>query len=528
VIVHGWSVSAVRPARSDPDAFRSCQRLGFYSLLYLAQALAGRDECAEVRLLLLSTHLHDVTGREELAAERAPLLGLARVLPQEHSRLGCASVDLELDDPIGPERLVEQLIGEVASGCRDAVVALRGGHRWVPSFEPEPLERPGERLWPIRPGGVYLITGGTGRIGRALTDFFVARAEARVGLIGRSGPPDDPAWRRWLDERHGRVAVEAADVADPEQLAGAVARLSARLGAPNGLVHAAGLTAPAAFEPIARTDPATCERHFAAKAHGLYALDGVLSGRELDFCLALSSLSTVVGGVGFGAYAAANHFVDAWVQRQHRAGSSPWTSVDLEGWRTDRPVGAAHPRSVGDFALSAEEGIDCLRRVLAAGPLPRVVVSTGDLPTRAQRRGADRSPPAGSDEEPSPPDRRPDPATSRYAAPRGPREEAIAGIWRELLGADRVGRHDDFFDLHGHSLLAIQVVSRIRDSLGVDLPIRSLFDGPTVAELAAAVDAARAAPSEERADLRELLDELDQLSDAEVERLLEAAEGSGG
>jgi acyl carrier protein len=86
-----------------------------------------------------------------------------------------------------------------------------------------------------------------------------------------------------------------------------------------------------------------------------------------------------------------------------------------------------------------------------------------------------------------------------FVAPRTPTEEAIARIWREVLGTDRVGVEDRFFDLGGHSLLATQVVTRIRETLRTDLPLRALFETPTVAALAARVERESApAAGEER------------------------------
>jgi amino acid adenylation domain-containing protein len=75
--------------------------------------------------------------------------------------------------------------------------------------------------------------------------------------------------------------------------------------------------------------------------------------------------------------------------------------------------------------------------------------------------------------------------------PRTALEDVIAGIWQALLGCDRVGVHDSFYDLGGHSLLAMQAVSRIRGALAVDLPLRALFEAPTVAQLAVRVQALR-------------------------------------
>ncbi|MBE1537387.1 non-ribosomal peptide synthetase [Actinomadura algeriensis] len=82
----------------------------------------------------------------------------------------------------------------------------------------------------------------------------------------------------------------------------------------------------------------------------------------------------------------------------------------------------------------------------------------------------------------------PEPATA-YRAPAGPREEAVAAVFTDLLGVDRVGADDDFFALGGNSLIAMRVVSRVRRAFDAEIPVRALFEAPTVAGLAALLDA---------------------------------------
>jgi amino acid adenylation domain-containing protein len=112
-----------------------------------------------------------------------------------------------------------------------------------------------------------------------------------------------------------------------------------------------------------------------------------------------------------------------------------------------------------------------------------------------------------------------------YVAPRNPVEEVVAKIWAEVLGVERVGVHDNFFDLGGHSLLATQALSHIRQAFPVDIPLRRLFEEPTVATLAQAITEClgettngalgKLTPREDP-----ILSHLEQMSDEEVDSLL--------
>src|SRR5262249_32934247 len=105
--------------------------------------------------------------------------------------------------------------------------------------------------------------------------------------------------------------------------------------------------------------------------------------------------------------------------------------------------------------------------------------------------------------------------TGTFVAPRNAVEMEIGNIWASVLKMEAVGIHDNFFDLGGNSLLATQVISRMRKAFQMDIPLRSLFEWPTIADLAEKIN--ETAPKA----TAEVLDELESLSDEEAERLLE-------
>jgi amino acid adenylation domain-containing protein len=107
-----------------------------------------------------------------------------------------------------------------------------------------------------------------------------------------------------------------------------------------------------------------------------------------------------------------------------------------------------------------------------------------------------------------------------FVAPRTPIEQEVAGIWEQVLKVKGVGVYDNFFDLGGHSLLATRVISRVNESLHMELPLRSMFEHPTLAGFAIA--AARHQAISLQGEALQLLDEISEMSDEEAQQLLDA------
>jgi phthiocerol/phenolphthiocerol synthesis type-I polyketide synthase E len=211
-----------------------------------------------------------------------------------------------------------------------------------------------------------------------------------------------------------------------------------------------------------------------------------LKDEHPDFWVLASSLSSILAGLGFVSYAAANLFLDAYAEAR-RSSSTPWFSINWDAWDFE-PLRGGN-QSV-DIPMRPEEGIKTLRRILGAGDLKRVVVSTGNLQARLEKwiyKGRSDTPalPSGGTgslyERPELP--------TDFVAPQNEFERKVAALWCDLLGLKQVGTKDNFFtDLGGHSLLATQLTSRLRANFSLDIPVRLLFEFPTVAELAKAIE----------------------------------------
>lgn len=504
---------------------RGSGRASFYSLLFLAQALVESGHAEPLEIAVVTSGAYDVTGDEPLRPEAALALGPCKVIPQEHPQIRCRSVDFTRSADAAS--LVAELIGDDA----DRVVAYRGGHRWVQGFERLAPTAVAPQPGLLRDGATVLVTGGLGAVGLALAEVLARTSRPNLVLVGRSAVPKRDAWEAWVGahgdgdavsrkirgmrrlERLGSIVVaESADVSDPQQLAAVVERARARFGAVHGIVHAAGATEADAFGAIAQTTTAACERHFAPKVDALDVLDAAFAGDELDFRVLVSSLSSLLGGLGFVAYASANAYMDAFAVARARGGAR-WTSVGWDGWDFGgEPAGRR-------LALTRDEGMLVFERLLAASPQAHVAVSTGDLEDRiAQWVRLDsvrrQPPPAALHERPR--------LQSAYEAPGDDVERFVAEVWQALLGIERIGLHDNFFELGGHSLLAVQAASRLRDAFRVDVSVHALFEAPTVAGLAAAISATFAAGTLDD-DLADVLDQVERLSDEEIAALLDEA-----
>ncbi|UFZ04089.1 SDR family NAD(P)-dependent oxidoreductase [Bradyrhizobium ontarionense] len=519
-IVHLWGIDGDDVARQiTREAVSAANRTGFYSLLYLAQALNATGLGSDTHITVVTRGLYEVTGDEPLYPEKAAVAGPVLCIPQQLPHLQCAVVDIEIPAR-GSRReasLVVALLAECLQDDVDRQVAYRGRHRWVLDWHQQPLQAAPQSRTPWREHGVYMITGGFGGVAGILAEHLARLFKARLVLTAREPLPAREQWSDWLkqnehsgDRISGRIrAVQkleelgaevltvAADVADETAMRHAFDEAEAHFGSIHGIIHAAGVTDGRTYSLIGEMDSETCEQQFQAKIHGTYVLDRALAGRTLDFCVLMSSISTVLGGLGYVAYAAANAFLDAYAHHRGRNATYPWIAVDWSDWKywtqrkTDNQVGAV----IDALSMEPAEGFEALTRVLSWGKAPQLASSPGSLKARLDQWVRPESAHGKSDasiEANEAAHGRPQ-LSSDFVAASTEIEKALVSVWEQIFRVRPLGIHDDFFELGGDSLKAVTAAARIRKRLGIEIPLLQFFKVPTAHGMAQLVHEASAA-----------------------------------
>jgi acyl transferase domain-containing protein len=180
VVVHAWSLLA--PDGEGAAAWERAQDLGFYSLANLARALALKSLSQPMKLIVVTSGLHEITDDDRLRPENATTLGPSATIAQELPQVTCRSIDIDRRAPL--EQTAALLLSE-ADAPLEPAIAFRGSHRFVRRFaevdaDPSPTG--------IRSQGVYMLVGGYGRVGRLLGDYLAEKAGASIVVVSRGLP----------------------------------------------------------------------------------------------------------------------------------------------------------------------------------------------------------------------------------------------------------------------------------------------------------------------------------------------------
>ncbi len=484
-IVHCWSLDA-----SDMEVERA-SILGCCSTLHLVQALAkGQASSEPPRLWLVTRGAQAVNEHAVRQVAQSSLWGLGKVIALEHPELKARRIDLP---PEARTQDAQTLFSEVypssqpdlieSPGRMADQIAFRDQIPYVArlarydSYDPTLSE-----TLSVRDDGSYLITGGLGGLGLLVARFLVERGARHLVLLGRSGAKADSEQQLEALEQFGATVVIAkADVSNYAQVAQVLAGIEQASHPLRGIIHAAGVLDDGILQRL------SWERFdyvMQPKVQGAWNLHLLTKAQPLDFFVLFSSSTSLLGTAGQANHAAANAFLDS-LASYRRALGMPGLSINWGAWSE---VGATARlnlnemlRRQGEGSISPQEGRQILAQLLRESPA-QVGVMPIDWPRYLDRHAALR----GFAFDLIDAESQLSPETQIEQAENGSMptsaDEALPLLWRKVLGVKQIGLNDDFFDIGGDSLVAIELVSEISSTLKVKASIDFLYNHPTIGE----------------------------------------------
>ncbi len=494
-IMHLWSL--IGEEFWGLEYFYSLQEIGFYSLVNLIKAFENAEMKRLMQIQVVTDNMQEVQGNEQLSPGKATLLSLVNTLHLEYPHLYCQSADISISDPNSKEAddLIPRLIREIGLYDDDRIIAYRNEYRWVQAYEKRYWEPLSPNAIQLKQGGVYLITGGLGKIGLMVAEYLAKSAMAKIALLGRSPFPKKSDWQKCVElqtesepvlakierlkqmERYGaQILVLEADVSNEHQMEAAVEQVEDHFGQINGIFHLAGEINETSFHKINTLTAEVCERLFKPKVNGAFVLENIFKAKQVSFIMMFSSLSCITGGVDYAAYAAGNHFLDCFAKLLDRFSPIRWITVNWDGWKTSDEQDLY-------FLMSREEGVEILHRILSQNFTTQLIISTIDLYNRLSRLKS-KSVLLSTDREPTqntslPLTRAAEEET--YVAPRNDIEHKVSLIWREFLNVEKISIHEDFFELGGDSLMAVRLTAKMEEVFPGAVTEKSILEESTVA-----------------------------------------------
>jgi len=443
-----------------------------------------RRSADDFQVVLIVAGAADVTGRETRSPVQSALAGLARSAAAEHPSWRLRVVDVEPGEDVSESPLPE--------GGRGApsLVARRAG-AWY-ECEMVPISSADTGATPFRDGLTYLVVGGAGGIGFALTQALAARHRARIGWIGRR--PLDARIREQMSaivELGGKIHYESADLGALGSMKSAVNAIRRELGPISGAVLSAMVLEDVA---IAHMTSGHLDRVLRPKVAGVRNLHKALEGEPIDHLILFSSVAAFLNTPGQGNYAAASCYLDAYALELRRRYGVPtyvvnwgyWGSIGIvAGRRYEREMAAR-----GVCSIEPEDGFACLRQQMAMGLSQSVVLNAdhgrfAEYGLKLAEDAHETTPQVAiySGEKTALGN-----ATQKVTADRLDAQSVIAYVQKTFAGVLKMSAaaldvQETFESFGVDSLLGMDILRRLENDLG-PLPSTMLYERLTIAEVA--------------------------------------------
>lgn len=441
----------------------------FYSLLYITKQLAEQS----IKLSTITSDVQQLTGLEKSDASTSLINGILTVICQEYPEIQTKTIDISLTE--NQQKTIQNLSKELTAETIHKNIIYRFQKRWVKSYTT--IELTETTTTKVKKEGVYLITGGLGNLGYIYASHLIEKYDASVILIGRKKlvDVDETKTERFKElQTKGNVRYYDADISKINDFQKVILESEKELGTVNGVIHAAGLITGKSIRGINFLTKEACEEQFEAKVKGTNTLIEAFKNTPLDFCVLVSSLSSILGGKEFASYAAANSYLD-YVSNTKAIENCISINFDGLNFSEDND----------EKALNKTEIITVLEQVLAMQDISQVVISVSDLQSRIDQWVNQTADAHTSQKEAITlvQELSRENLSTVYVAPETKMESELTTLFEDFFGIKGIGIQDNFFDLGGDSLRAMTLSNHIHKQFNIELSLKDFFENPTIQKL---------------------------------------------
>lgn len=427
----------------------------------------------------VTENLYNLKSLSKTNFSFAGLSGIQEVISKEYMNITCVNIDFNNVNNFKDD-IFDCILKEISNEKPANTVVHDPNYRFLPEINT--LTKDDSNLRIIN-DGVYIILGGTGRIGKVIADFIVQTANCTIILTGLNrifcnglvDIMDEKSTEcvnvdlyhelKEISQKGSKILINRVNILDKASLSDFFDNVYRQFGKISGIVNCVGATDRRYNQIIEDTKIAEIEQQLQIREDGLIALDIILDKYDYDFCILFSSIASILGGIGQFGYAGACSFMDRYVKTRNNIKKNKWEVINIDTWITESEYGKA------SHLIPHEVAFDMLNYIFQSKSVYEYIVTFTDIQNYLSQNQAMM-------------ERYRDNTTVEL---KKKTKEVISDIWKGVFGRE-VALSENFFDIGGDSLKALEIIASVRNELNVRLKIKDLYSSQTIDKLVGLIE----------------------------------------
>ena len=486
LIIHASSVD-------NKTQLENALSYSFYSLFLIRQYLLNVNHLK--KLLVLTNGLAQITNEDAIDPSNGTLVGAIRNINHEYPNIDARAIDIGRDkNDIEP--FINQVVNDKLYKKSEELLAIRFGKLWKESFER--IDNSFSKHNLIEEGDVILMTGGLGGIALSVAKYISDKHQVTFILVSRNdifkdvNPTDYTKQKIAIIEEikatGSTVDIQTFDISDIQQVIELKDKIEEKYKCVHGIIHTAGVK-PLTIDKYSLEN---VKNAFKGKVYGVYNIINNINLSKAKYIVSTSSLASIMGDVNRIDYCASNSYLDYLSVDKVAFKNIKTLSINWPGW-SDIGMMKESSIDIGEKmgqlqglqkllhlnSVMQSDGAKIFYHLINQSNYDQIILSKLNIYDLKNKLWV-KQPTFIQD--------------IQFSINNGSfttTEFKIAQIWNQVLGTEEIGIHSNFFELGGNSLLATQVISKIRTEFDIELPLKTLFEKPDLESFSKIIENAK-------------------------------------